>query len=72
MVGFFSSLGAFLNLLGGGVGFSLGRIWVILELRVAFRILLIRVPYYVGDPTLENYPYTPAGGSEPRFRIFTI
>ena len=36
-------------------------IWVVLESRVPFRVLFIRVPYCIGDhsgdPTLENYAY---------------
>ena len=36
-------------------------IWVVLEMRVPFRVLFIEVPYYFGDlkrgPNLENYPY---------------
>ena len=40
-----------------GFGFAM---WVILYIRVPFRILLIRVPYYVGhlkrDPDSEKYP----------------
>ena len=35
--------------------------WVLLKIRVPFRVLLIRVPYYFGDskedPNLENYPH---------------
>ena len=36
-------------------------IWAVLENRVSFRVLFIRVPYYIEDsqrdPNLENYPY---------------
>ena len=36
-------------------------IWVVIKIRVPFRVLFIRVPYYIGDqkrdPNLENYPY---------------
>ena len=36
-------------------------IWVVLQIRVPFRVLSIRVSYYVGDlkrdPNLENYLY---------------
>ena len=35
---------------------------VALYIRVPFRVLIIRVPHYIGDlkwdPNLENYPYT--------------
>ena len=38
----------------------LNPIWAVLKNRVPFRVLLIRVPYYIGDlkgdPNLENYP----------------
>ena len=37
------------------------KIWVVLQLRVPFRVLFIRVPYYIGDPkrdpNFDNYPY---------------
>ena len=38
-------------------------IWGLFQIRVPvpFRVLFIRVPYYIGDlkgdPSLENYPY---------------
>ena len=35
--------------------------WVVVEIRVPLRILVISVPYYIGDPrmdpNLENYPH---------------
>ena len=43
--------------------------WVVLQSRVPFRLLFIRVPYYIGDlkrdPNLENYPCLVAS-AEPR------
>ena len=37
--------------------------WVVLKIRVPFRVLLMRVPHYVGDlksePNWENYPHYP-------------
>ena len=39
----------------------LGIFWLVLKSRVQFRVLFIRVPFYIGDlnrtPHLENYPY---------------
>ena len=38
-------------------------IWVVVYIRVPFRVLSIRVPYYIGDPkqdpNSENCPYGP-------------
>ena len=39
----------------------LGGSWVLLKNKVPFRILFIRVPYYIGDPkwdpNIESYPH---------------
>ena len=36
-------------------------IWVVLQIRIPFKLPFIRVPHYIGDlkrdPNLENYPY---------------
>ena len=43
--------------------------WPVLENRVPFGILFIRVPYYVGDlkgdPSLENYPNCSTAAESP-------
>ena len=43
-------------------------IWVVVQIRVPFTILFIRVPYCFGDLkrdlNLENYPYLDPSGSE--------
>ena len=37
------------------------HVWVVVKIRVHFRVLLVRVPYYIGDIkrdlTLENCPH---------------
>ena len=42
-------------------GIRKSSIWVVLQIRVPFRVLVIRVPYYFWDlkraQNLENYPY---------------
>ena len=48
-------------------------IWVVLEIRVPFRVLFISLPYYIGDlnrnPNLENYPYEFRGDHEPGLSV---
>ena len=43
-------------------GLPIGSIWVVFKMRVPFRVVIIRVPYYIGDlkrdPNLESYPYS--------------
>ena len=43
-------------------GLPIGSIWVVFKMRVPFRVVIIRVPYYIvdlkRDPNLESYPYS--------------
>ena len=54
----FWGLGPEYRVYGSGTP-ELPGMWVVLEIRVPFRVLFIRVPYYVGDPqkgpNLENF-----------------